>query len=272
MTRFSYKTLRRHKQASSRSFANEEQPRAVALVQWDVIMPESRVAPRFRLRSNRRHKRASSTACRGRAVLIEHPYSRLPTTGSIHSTDSSSHHSAGPTPFPAPSGLLSSLSLSATDCLAQSCLRHSPPIPYQNATSSHQTPQRRLRPLVGAPRLAGQAQNADASPPTLTPTPPHPHRRLHRPLHLRLGRTHKQRLPCTTSAFLERSPPRLHLQRRERVVPQGPRGVGLEQPQPRTVHLVQLKMTEMEKTKCCPPWPTMTTRPSCPGWPSPRLT
>ena len=36
-------------------------------------MPESRVAPRFRLRSNRRHKRPSSTACRGRAVLIEHP-------------------------------------------------------------------------------------------------------------------------------------------------------------------------------------------------------
>ena len=76
MTRFSYKTLRRHKQASSRSFANEEQPRAVALVQWDVIMPESRVAPRFRLRSNREHKRASSTACRGRAVLIEHPFCR----------------------------------------------------------------------------------------------------------------------------------------------------------------------------------------------------
>ena len=73
MTRFSYKTLRRHKQASSRLFANEEQPRAVALVQWDVIMPESRVAPRFRLRSNIRHKRSSNTACRGRAVLIEHP-------------------------------------------------------------------------------------------------------------------------------------------------------------------------------------------------------
>ena len=71
MTHFSYKTLPRHKQASSRSFANEEQPRAVALVQWDVIMSDSRVAPRFRLRSNRRHKRASSTACRGRAVLIE---------------------------------------------------------------------------------------------------------------------------------------------------------------------------------------------------------
>ena len=73
MTCFSYKTLRRHKQASNRSFANGEQPRVVALVQWDVIMSESRVAPRFRLRSNIGHKRASSTACRGRAVLIEHP-------------------------------------------------------------------------------------------------------------------------------------------------------------------------------------------------------
>ena len=74
MTRFSYKTLPRHKKASSRSFANEEQSRAVALVQWDVIMPESRVARRFRLRSNIMYKRASSTACRGRAVLIEHPW------------------------------------------------------------------------------------------------------------------------------------------------------------------------------------------------------
>ena len=46
----------------------------MALVRWDVIMPESRVAPRFRLCSNIRHKRVSSTACRGRAVLIEHPY------------------------------------------------------------------------------------------------------------------------------------------------------------------------------------------------------
>ena len=90
MTRFSYKTLPRHKKASSRSFANEEQSRAVALVQWDVIMPESRVAPRFRLRSNRRHKRASSTACRGRAVLIEHPYS-LPSSCRLSAVSTTSH-------------------------------------------------------------------------------------------------------------------------------------------------------------------------------------
>ena len=68
MTRFSYKSLRRHKQASNRMFANEEQPRAVALVQWDVIMSESCVVPRFRLRSNIRHKRSSST--------VEHGVSR----------------------------------------------------------------------------------------------------------------------------------------------------------------------------------------------------
>ena len=77
MTRFSYKTLRRHKQASSRSFANEEQPRAVALVQWDVIMPESRVggvAPgppnkRLELSSAKHRKRAR----RARKVTCHSP-------------------------------------------------------------------------------------------------------------------------------------------------------------------------------------------------------
>ena len=56
MTRFSYKTLPRHKQASSRSFANEEQPRAVALVQWDVITDHARVARRASVQAPLKHK------------------------------------------------------------------------------------------------------------------------------------------------------------------------------------------------------------------------